>query len=173
MKDISSLVEKLHSNHDRVKTHILCADCLGELTGFAVFYYFPKIQVSFIENLLVLDEYRNQGIGSQLYYEMVDFLKKRYPECIGHMLEMCREKENYLKRKAFFLKQGCIPVNLNFFLLDAAVKKSGIWILYHPYRLNQEYSLMTMEEVFQEMALLVRPLHIPVQAQSQLKRVTG
>ncbi len=174
IKDISLLAERLHSNNDRVKTHILYADCLGEFTGFAVFYYFPKSRFAFIENLIVLNDYRNQGIGSQLYFEMVDFLKERYPECVGHMLEMCREKDNYLKRKAFFLKQGCIPVNLNFFLLDAAVKKSEMWILYHPYRPNQEYSLTTMDEIFKEMAVnLVHQNDIPVQAQPQLKKATG
>ncbi len=164
IKEIHSLVSKMQSNNqDKVKAHIIYADCLGELVGFTIFYYFPKNQVGFIEVLVVLDNYRNWGIGSQLYCYMMDFLKELYPHCIGHVLEIGREKENYEKRKSFFLKQGCLPVALDFFSLHPVISKSGINILYHPYRVNQAYSLKMMEYIFREMAKnLVHNIAVPI-----------
>lgn len=150
-QDIDSLVGKLLlGDTEKVKAHVIYAECLGEMAGFVIFYYYPKNKVGFVDAMVVLENFRNQGIGSQLYWHMMDFLKQHYPQCIGHILELCQEKENYLKRKAFFLKQGCIPVDLDFFSLDPVLSQSGIQLLYHPYRLNLEFSLKTMEDIFKE-----------------------
>lgn len=175
IKDINALISKLQSNNnEQVKAHIIYADCLGELVGFAIFYYFPKNQVGFIEAIVVLEDYRNRGIGSQLYSNMMDLLKKLYPQCTGHVLEVCREKENYQRRKSFFLKQGCLPVALDFFSLDPVVSKSGINILYHPYRLNQTYSLKTMEDIFREMAKnLVHTIVVPIRFRPRARKRLG
>ncbi len=152
-EDLDSLVAKLLAGvHTNVKAHLIYADCLGELAGFIIFYYYPRNKVGFVEALVVLEDFRNQGIGSQLYWRMMDFLKERYPQCSGHILEMCRDQENYLKRKAFFLKQGCIPIALDFFICDPAVNNSGLQILYHPYKLDQEYTLQTMSQILWEMS---------------------
>ncbi|MBU7007687.1 GNAT family N-acetyltransferase [Phosphitispora fastidiosa] len=152
-RDIDSLVSKLLlGDTEKIKAHVLYTECLGELAGFVIFYYYPKNRVGFIDALVILENYRNQGIGSQLYWRMVDFLKDRYPECTGHILELCQEKDHYLKRKAFFLKLGCIPLDLDFFPLDPVIVQSSIQLLYHPYRLNLNYSLETMESIFMEMA---------------------
>lgn len=153
IEEIVSLVGKMLAGESgQVKAHVIYADSCGEMTGFIIFYYYPQNKVGFIEAIVVMENYRDQGVGSLLYWRMVDFLKKNYPECIGHILEMCQDRENYLKRKAFFLKQGCIPLALDFFILDPEINKSGIQILYHPYRLNQEYSLNTLEEILREMS---------------------
>lgn len=174
IKEINSLVSKLQSSKpEQAKAHIIYADCLGELVGFAILYYFPKNKVGFIEALVVLEDYRNRGIGSQLYCHMVDHLKELYPQCTGHILEIGREKDNYQKRKSFFLKQGCLPVALDFFSLNPVVSKSGITILYQPYRLNQTYSLKTMENIFREMAknlvnTIAEPIPLRPRAREQL-----
>ncbi len=153
-KDLDSLVGKiLAGDSNRVKAHVIYAECLGELAGFVIFCYYPRNKVGFVEALAVLDNYRNMGIGSELYWRMVEMLKERYPQCIGHILEMCRDEENCLKRKCFFLKQGCIPIALDFFFSNPEIKNSGIQILYHPYRLNQQYSLGTMENILREISL--------------------
>lgn len=172
IKDINSLISKLQSNdQEQVKAHIIYADCLGELVGFAICYYFPKNQIGFIEALVVLEEYRNRGIGSQLYDHLMDFLKEHYPQCTGHVLEICREQENYQKRKSFFLKQGCLPVALDFFSLAPEISKSGINILYHPYKLNQTYSLKTMESIFREMAKnLIHPIVVPIRFRQRARK---
>lgn len=164
IKETSALVGKLQlRDNEQVKAHVLYADCLGELVGFVIFYYLPKNKVGFVEALYILEHYQDQGIGRQLYWHMMDFLKERYPQCEGHVLEIGQDKENYLRRKAFFLKQGCIPIALDFFSLDPVVSKSGIRILYQPYRLNQVYSLKTMQEIFREMAInLVHTISVPV-----------
>jgi len=175
IKEINSLIGKLQANeNEQVRAHIIYADCLGELVGFAIFYYFPKNQVGFIEALVVMEDYRNRGIGSQLYGHMMDLLKKLYPQCAGHVLEICREKENYQKRKSFFLKQGCIPIALDFFSMDPVVSKSGINILYHPYRLNQTFSLKTMEDIFREMAInLVHTISVPFRFRPRARKRLG
>jgi GNAT superfamily N-acetyltransferase len=175
IKEINSLVSKLQAGeNEQVRAHIIYADCQGELAGFAIFYYFPKNQVGFIEALVVLEDYRNRGIGSQLYRHMMDLLKEYYPKCAGHVLEICRQKENYQKRKSFFLKQGCIPIALDFFSLDPVVSKSGINILYHPYRLNQTYSLKTMEDIFREMAInLVHTITVPIRFRPRSRKRLG
>gem|GEM_PF-1593094 len=175
IKEINSLVGKLQArDNERVKAHIIYADYLGELAGFVIFYYFPKNKVGFVEALVVLEDYQNQGIGTRLYWRMMDFLKEHYPQCAGHILEICREKENYLRRKSFFLKQGCIPIALDFFSLDPVVSKSGIRILYHPYRLNQEYSLKTMQDIFREMAInLVHTIAVPIRFRPRAQKQLG
>lgn len=176
IKETNALVGKLQArDQELVKAHVIYADCLGELVGFVIFYYLPRNKVGFVEALYVLEHYRDQGIGRQLYWSMMDYLKEHYPQCEGHVLEICRDKENHLKReKSFFLKQGCIPIALDFFSIDPVVSKSGLRILYQPYRLNQVYSLRTMQEIFREMAInLVHTITVPVRFQSGPKKRLG
>jgi len=152
LEDIKSLADRIPVQDNRqVSAHIIFADYFGEMVGFIIFYYIPKSKVGFVEALVVFDKYRDQGIGGQLYREMMNFLQMNCRECRGHLLELCQEKDNYEKRKEFFLRQGCIPLDLGFFAIDATVRQSGIQILYHPYRINQEYSLSTMKEIFSEL----------------------
>ncbi|PKM80096.1 MAG: hypothetical protein CVU89_15160 [Firmicutes bacterium HGW-Firmicutes-14] len=152
-RDIDSLVGKLLAEgSDRVRAHIIYAECLGELAGFVIFYYYPMTKVGFVDAMVVIDDFRNQGIGSQLYYRMVEFLKEHYPQCTGHILEMCQDRDNYLKRKAFFLRQGCIPIDLSFFISDHFIADAGIQLLYHPYMLDQQYTLSTMKNILREMS---------------------
>ncbi len=147
-KELDSLGKMLAGDQERVKAHVIYAECLGEMAGFIIFYYYPQKKVAFVEALAVLDSFRNQGIGSELYWRMVELLREQHPECIGHILEMCQDKDNCLKRKQFFLKQGCIPIDLTFFFSDPQMAE--IKILYHPYRVNQQYSLGIMEDILKE-----------------------
>lgn len=148
-KDVDSLVGKmLAGNSSKIEPHVIYAECLGEMAGFLIFYYHPKNKVGFLEALVVMDNYRNQGIGSQMYWSMVELLREQHPECIGHILEMCRDEINCVKRKKFFLAQGCIPVDLRFFFSDPQM--GAIRLLYHPYRADQQYSLGLMEEILRE-----------------------
>ena len=148
-KDVESLFGKMLAGEDhKLESHVIYAECLGEMAGFIIFCYYPKNKVGFIEALVVMEEFRDQGVGTELYWKMIDMLREQHPECIGHVLEMCQDEYNFVGRKKFFLRQGCIPVDLGFFI--SAPEVSEIRMLYHPYRLDQPYSLGLMENILKE-----------------------
>ncbi len=151
-RDIASIANKLLSKGDEhAKIHILYTDCLGELAGFIIFYYCPKVRIGFAECLAVTPNHRGRGIGKSLYLEMIALLQKHYPECQGHLFEFCQEDPGMEERKSFFLRQGCIPLNLNFFPLDSVICNSGIQILYHPYKADAQHNLANIEKMFHEL----------------------
>ncbi len=148
-KDVESLVGKLLGGEDqKLESHVIYAECLGEMAGFIIFCYYPQNKVGFLEALVVMDEFRNQGIGAELYWNMIEMLREKHPECIGHVLEMCQDEANFLERKRFFLRQGSIPLDLGFFMKDPEVNQ--IRMLYHPYRIDQRYSLGLMKNILKE-----------------------
>ncbi|MCL6638529.1 MAG: GNAT family N-acetyltransferase [Firmicutes bacterium] len=134
------------------EVHLLAVKQGDLVVGCVVFYYLGHVHFGFMELITTRAEHRNQGIGSYLYKAMISYLQERIPQLKGMVLEVQNWPLNMEKRKAFFLRQGAIPLDLGFYPLPAVIKDSGLIFMVHPLKLNFKMDFDTISSLLKNMS---------------------
>lgn len=153
VKDIGEKLEKGLEPPDEV--HLLVIKQNGLVTGCVVFYYLGQVNFGFMELITIKDEYRKQGLGTLLYDEMIKFLQAKHPNLRAMVHEVQNWLENLERRKAFFLHQGAIPLDISFYPLPSVIKDSGLIFMVHPLKLGLKMDFETISRMFKNISAAI------------------
>lgn len=153
VKDIGEKIENGLEPPDEV--HLLVIKQNGLVIGCVVFYYLGQVNFGFMELITVKDEYRKQGMGTFLYYEMIKFLQAKHPNLRAMVHEVQNWLENLERRKAFFLHQGAIPLDISFYPLPSVIKDSGLIFMVHPVKLGLKMDFETISRMFKNISAAI------------------
>lgn len=152
-EEIHDLAEKINEGIDPPdEMHLLAAKQGDLVIGCVVFFYLGQVDFGFMELITTKLEHRNQGIGSYLYNEMLTILNRLHPQMKGMVLEVQNWPVDMEKRKAFFLRQGAIPLDLGFYPLPSVIKDSGLIFMVQPLKLNFKMDFDMITKLLQNMS---------------------
>lgn len=137
------------------EAHLLAVKADNMIVGCVVFYYLGQVNLGFMELITIRNEYRNRGLGSYLYAEMIGFLQKKHPNIKAMVHEVQNWLENLERRKAFFLHQGAIPLDITFYPLPSVIKDSGLIFMVHPLKLGLKWDNETISRMFKNISLAI------------------
>ncbi|MCL6560653.1 MAG: GNAT family N-acetyltransferase [Firmicutes bacterium] len=153
IKDIGEKIENGPEPPDEMTMLAMKQD--GLVIGSVVFYYLGQVQFGFMELITIREEYRNRGLGSHLYHEMIRILQKKHPELKAMVHEVQNRPENLERRKAFFLNQGAIPIDITFYRLPSVIKDSGLIFMVHPLKLGLIMNNETITRMFKNISAAI------------------
>jgi ribosomal protein S18 acetylase RimI-like enzyme len=153
IKEIGEKIDKGLEPPDKV--HLLAVNFDGLVIGCVVFYYLGQVNFGFMELITIKEEYRNRGLGSFLYGEMIKYLQAKHPDITAMVHEVQNWLENLERRKAFFLHQGAIPLDITFYPLPAVIKDSGIIFMVHPLKTGLKMDFDTISRMFKNMSAAI------------------
>lgn len=129
------------------------ADCLKGLVGYAFFVESPKSDMVLLDYYAIVEEYRNQGLGSVFLGEMKKSLNgKRGIIIETEDIELASSDEELLTRKRrdqFYVSNGAVKTDIrtSVYGVDYA-----IWSLAaEGERITEEESLRAVEEIYKTM----------------------
>lgn len=134
------------------EAHLLAVKKDNLVIGCVVFYYLGQVDFGFMELITIKEEYRNRGLGSFLYGEMLRYLQMRHPGLKAMVHEVQNWLDNLERRKAFFLHQGAIPLDITFYPLPSVIKDSGLIFMVHPLRLGLKLDFETITRMFKNIS---------------------
>lgn len=153
VKDIGEKLEKGLEPPDEV--HLLVIKQNGLVIGCVVFYYLGQLNFGFMELITIKDEYRKRGLGTFLYDEMIKVLQAKHPNLRAMVHEVQNWLENLERRKAFFLHQGAIPLDISFYPLPSVIRDSGLIFMVHPLKLGLKMDFETISRMFKNISAAI------------------
>lgn len=153
IEEIKNIGEKIQNGVEPPdEAHLLAIKKDNLVIGCVVFYYLGYVNFGFMELITIKDEYRNRGLGSYLYWEMIRYLQRNHPELKAMVHEVQNWLENLERRKAFFLHQGAIPLDITFYPLPSVIKDSGLIFMVHPLKLGLKMDFETISRMFKNIS---------------------
>lgn len=137
------------------EAHLLAIKENNMIIGCVVFYYLGQVNFGFMELITIKDDYRKRGLGSFLYAEMINFLQKKHPGLKAMVHEVQNWLENLDRRKAFFLHQGAIPLDITFYPLPSVIKDSGLIFMIHPLKFGLKWEFDTISRMFKNISVAI------------------
>lgn len=153
IKDIGEKIENGLEPPDEV--HLLVIKQNGLIIGCVVFYYLGQVDFGFMELITIKEEYRKRGLGTFLYGEMIKYLQTKHPDLRAMVHEVQNWLENLERRKAFFLHQGAIPLDITFYPLPSVIKDSGLIFMVHPFKLGLKMDFETISRMFKNISAAI------------------
>lgn len=156
VEEIKHIGEKIEGGvHAPDEAHLLAIKSNNLVIGCVVFYYLGQVNFGFMELITIKDEYRNRGLGSYLYDEMIRYLQKKHPDLNAVVHEVQNWLENLERRKAFFLHQGAIPLDITFYPLPSVIKDSGLIFMIQPLKLGLKMDYETISLMFKNISAAI------------------
>lgn len=153
IEEIKNIGERINNGVEPPdEVHLLAVKKDNLIVGCVVFYYLGQVDFGFMELITIKEEYRKRGLGSRLYCEMIRYLQRNHPGLKAMVHEVQNWLENLEKRKAFFLHQGAIPLDITFYPLPSVIKDSGLIFMVHPLILGLKMDFETISRMFKNIS---------------------
>lgn len=122
--------------------------------GIACFYWLSSVNMGYLEHIGISPEYQDRGIGSFFLNKVISHLEKNFPEIEGILLEVRQDREDLDDRKRFFLNNGAIPVDTEFYTQSIKLGQN-ILLMFRPETAGARLTSAAMELTLQ---ILIRIL---------------
>lgn len=137
------------------EAHLLALKRNNLVIGCVFFYYLGQVNYGFMELITIKEDFRKNGLGSYLYLEMINYLQRGHPDLKAMVHEVQNWLDNLERRKAFFLKQGAIPLDIDFYPLPSVIKDSGLIFMVHPLKMGLKWDNDTITRIFKNISVAI------------------